>query len=330
MKVLLQLLIVCLAIPSVAQPTGHAKIFLEITDGVDTLDFKTCFRKDEIGRKTELKYKNYQLQDIGDNKTGFQLYSRREFIHKTLMTDNHHIQIVKNKNDTMSIEIYNAFRVYFLSIPFQKGHFKLYVNDNKQYQWHINTLPFKQLIGEQIVYNISPLNWDVFEVKSNNILREYFISVQFAKQNLLLESVMPEDDPNFRNPRRIGNLRVEVADYNFDGVKDYREYKMTDTTKWNYFIYKDSISGFVLDTTLSNLDVCYFDFERRNFIGSRTTRIDVLSTQTDVYEYRDSVLTCVQQRQCVQASPNSEKTTCYIRVLEDGKWIDKEPILGAE
>jgi hypothetical protein len=327
---ILQLILICLSVHCIAQPTGHSKIFLEITDNGDTLHFENSFKKKEQGWKTSLTYKTYELKDISHNQTGFEFYPRAEYLHKTLMTRDHHIQIVKNKTDTMSVEILNAYKVYFLNIPFQKGNFKLFVNDGNLHKWNYITLPFKTINTEQIVFDITPTNWDVFQVDNRKLEVDYFISVQFAKQKLLAKPIIPEDDPNFRNPRRIQNLIKEVADFNFDGQKDYREHKINDSTKWNYFIYKDSISGFALDTLLSSLDLCYFNFENKKFIGSKTTRIDSLSTQTNVYEYIDKVLTLVQQRLCVQAFPNSEKSDCFIRVLENGKWVDKEPILGAE
>ena len=330
MKIIIQIIILLTALPCFAQPTGHQKIFLEITDNGDTLHFKNCFRKNEQKRKTNLVYKTYQLKDISFNSTGFEFYPRAGFIHKTLMTDDHHIQIIRNQTDTMSIEILNAFNLYFLSIPFQRGHFRLSINDGNVHKWNYNRLRYKSITTESFVYDITPSDWNVFQVNNNKTEQDYFISVQFEKQQLLVKPVIPEDDPNFRNPRRINNLRVELADYNFDGQKDYREQKMTDTTKWNYFIYKDSVTGYALDTLLSNLDNSFFDFEKKTFIGTKTSRIDSLSTQINVYEYRDRKITLVQQRRCVQAFAHSEKINCFVSVLENGKWVDKKPILGAE
>lgn len=330
MKSILQIIVILTALPCFAQPTGHQKIFLEITDHGDTLDFKSCFKKDEIGHKTILAYKNYQLLDIGNNPTGFQLYPRSEFIHKTLMTDDHQIEIVKNNIDTMHIEILNAFNVYFLSIPFQKGNFRFYVNDGNENKWLVNTLPYKSMKTESRVYNITPLNWTVFQVNASKPEQDYFISKQFEKQQILLKPIIPEDDPNFRNQRRINNLKVEVADYNFDGQKDYREYKMNDTTKWNYFIYKDSVKGYVLDSLLSSLDNCYFDFEKKAFMGSKTTRINPELTQMDNYEYIDEKIILVRQMQCVHAFPNSERMDCSVYILENGSLVFKELIKGCE
>lgn len=330
MKLILQIILFCLTVPCLAQPTGHQKIYLQITDSGDTLHFENSFKKNDYGHKASLSYKNYELKDISYNQTGFQFYPRAEYVHKTMMTDDHHIQIVKNKTDTMSIEILNAFNVYFMSIPFQKGKFRLSINDGNLYKWNHNTLPHKIVTSESIVYDISPNDWSVFLLDNRKLEKDYFISVQFDKQQLLAKPVIPEDDPNFRNPRRIQNLKVEVADFNFDGQKDYREHKMNDSTKWNYFIYKNSETGYVLDTLLSSLDESYFDFNKNTFVGLKTSSIDSLTTQMDNYEYIGGVVTLVRVVVCVQSFPHSEKKDCSVSVLENGKWVDKEPILGCE
>jgi len=330
MKSILQIILICLSVPCLAQPTGHQKIFLEITDNGDTLHFENTFEKNEQGRKTNLIYKTYELKDISHNQTGFEFYPRAEYLFKTLMTDDHHIQIVKNKRDTMNIEILNAFNVYFLNIPFQKGNFKLYVNDGNLHKWNYNTLPYKRVNTEQFVYDITPLEWSIFKVSIFKSESDYFISKHFKNQNLLVQPVIPEDDPNFTNPRRVNHLRIEVADFNFDGQKDYREHKMHDTTKWNYFIYRDSVIRFELDTLLSELDYCYFDFNKKSFIGSKTTRINSKLTQMDYYEYIDGRTTLVRQVQCVHAFPNSEKMDCSYYVLQNGKMVFEKLIKGAE
>lgn len=302
MKLILQIILILSALPCFAQPTGHQKIFLEITDDGDTLDFKSCFKGNDFDRKVILESNNYQLLDISDNQTGFENYSSSEFIHKTLMTDDHQIVIVKDRIDTMRIEILNAFNVYFMSIPFRKGNFRFYVNDGKEDNWLINTLPFKQLTNEQNVYDITPIDWKVFRVKSIKPKYEYFISEQFEKQHLLAKPVMPEDDPNFKNPRRVNNLRVEVADYNFDGKNDYREHKWHNTKQWNYFIYSDSIKGFVLDTQLSNLAITHFDFDKKNFMVKKPKKSQDGIDQTDIYQFVDGKPTLFQEKPLIVGS----------------------------
>ena len=198
--------------PCLSQPTGHQKLFLEISDHGDTLDFKGCFINDDLRHYPSLKYKNFQLSDLSKNPTGFQFYPGSHFIHKTLMSEDHQIQIVRDSTDTMRIEILNAFEVYFISIPFIRGHFRIYVNDGKLHQWNYNTLPYKRVLREQFVYDITPRDWSAFQVSSNKTNSDYFVSKQFRDQNLLVLPVNPEDDPNFKNPRRIQHLKREVAD----------------------------------------------------------------------------------------------------------------------
>lgn len=330
MKALLHILFILTAAACFAQPTGHQKLFLEITDKGDTLHFENSFNNTATNRLLKLDCPSYQLTDISYRPDGFGFYPPTGFIHKTLMTDDHRIQIVKNKTDTMDIEILNAFRVYFLSIAFQRGHFRLYVNDGKEHQWLVNALPFKELKAQSTVYDITPRDWSVFQVNSSKSLYDYFISTQFEKQQLLVKPVIPEDDPNFRNPRRINNLRTEVADYNFDGQKDYREHKMKDTTRWNYFIYTNPAQGYVLDRFLSNLDYCYFDFEKKTFLGSKTTRVNPAFTQMFNYEYINGAITLVRQMDCVHAFSNSEKMDCSVYELKNGVMVFKELIKGCE
>lgn len=265
MKVVATILLLFVVVFVAAQPTGHSKLYLEVTDGTDTLDFKSCFRKNDYGSKVQLNYKNYRLLDESKNATGFAHYPNRAYIHKTLMTDNHVIILVKNKKDTMRIELFGAYRVYFLSIPFQKGNYRMMVNDGHQNRWSVNTLPYKIVDNEQIVYNLTPKDWSPFRVNILNPSSDYSIETQFKKQGLLAQAVLPEDDPNFKNPRRINYLRLEVEDYNFDGRKDYREHKWNKPGEWNYFIYTDTTTGYVLDTVLSSMNIIEFDFRNKVF-----------------------------------------------------------------
>lgn len=78
MKTILKLILLCWSVPCLAQPLGHHKIFLEITDGVDTIDFKSCFKKNEMYRRMSLKFRNYQLIDINSIQRDFNHYPGTE------------------------------------------------------------------------------------------------------------------------------------------------------------------------------------------------------------------------------------------------------------
>ena len=302
MKLVIWILLFLTTLNCYAQPTGHQRLFLEISDNGNTLPFENNFRKNNFRSKDRLKYKNYQLLDISKNNTGFQLYSEDRFIHKTLMTDDHRIQIIRNDIDTMQIEILNAFNQYFLHIPFQKGIFRMVVNDGKENQWNVNTLPYKTINKNPNIYNLTPADWSVFKVKSNKTLRDYSISEQFEKQQLLEKPVLPEEDPNFRNPRRINTLRIEVGDYNFDGKKDYREHKLNNLEEWNYFIYKDSITGFVLDSVMSKLNITKFNLEKKTFQVENSKKINSEYSTIDSYEFILGKATLVSNKPSIDAS----------------------------
>ena len=331
MKTIFQLLFLFTLSPCLAQPTGHQKLFLAFRDKGDTIHFeKSMGTAEDFTHYKTLTQPKYQLTDISANASGFSWYPPNEFIHKTLMTQNHRLRLVKNRKDTMTIEINNAFNVYFLCISFQKGHFRLYVNDGVQHKWLFNTLPYKRLNNGTDIYDITPPDWRLFEVNAGKIPQDYFISTQFRKLNILAKPVAPEDDPNFRNPRRVNNLRIELADYNFDGQQDYRERKMNDPNGWNYFLYTNPSTGFVLDTLLSQMDVTSFDPEKKQFVGQKTTRVNNTTTQRDNYTYINGQLTLVAQQICVHASLHSEKMDCTVYELKNGQMVFKQLIKGAE
>lgn len=331
MKTILPFLFLLNISPCLAQPTGYQKLYLAFHDKGDTIHFEHGMGSaEDFTHYKTLERPGYQLTDISARPSGFGWYPPNEFIHKTLMTNNHRIRLVKNKKDTMNIELNNAFNVYFLCISFKKGNFRLYVNDGTEHKWLYNTLPYKQLNNGTNVYDITPPDWRLFEVTAGKIPQDYFVSTQFRKLNILATPIAPEDDPNFRNPRRVNNLRIEVADYNFDGQKDYREQKMNNPTLWNYFIYTNPANGYVLDTLLSQLDNTSFDPEKKQFTGQKKTRVNSLTTQTDSYAFIDGRLTLVGQVICVHAFVHSEKMDCSIYELKNGTMVFKQLIKGCE
>lgn len=330
MKYKLFLLFSFIAHGCFSQPTGHQKLFLEMSDHGDTIHFENRFNESTVDRHTFITYRGYQLRDASASATGFSYHQPRRYIHKTLMTRNHRLQLIKNNTDTMEIEILNAYNVYFLHISFHKGKFRMYVNDGIEHRWLNNTLPYKTVDGYPQVYDITPPDWNEFKVDDRKSIQDYFISNQFKKRGVLAMPVAPEDDPNFTNPRRVKHLKMEFADYNFDGHQDYRERKWKDSTQWNYFIYQPAAKGYVLDTLLSSLDLAYFDFDKKTFSGQKSTRTDLLNTQTDYYAFVNGQFKLIRQMFCTHAFPHSEKVDCSVYELIDDKMQFKNIIKGCE
>jgi hypothetical protein len=327
MKSILQIILFSLALPCFAQPTGHQKIFLEITDGGDTLHFENCFKKGEIGQKTVLEYRNYQLKDIGANKTGFQRYPKTELIHKTLMTDDHCIQIVKNKTDTMNIEIYNTFGVYFLNIPFQKGNYRLYINDDLEFEWQYKFLPKVTIQTQQIVYDITPRNWKVIAVKQDTKEECYFLinnlndnTIQLLKKNI-----------GSKIPTLPISEKIEKADYNCDGILEFRIKSSLDTTKWDYFIFDNNASTFKLDTFLSSMNGAMPYNMEPFFLFYKNIKLDSLTGQTDVYRCLHGGFVLIKRTICSQPYHYAERTDCdFFEANEKGELILIDHMQGAE
>lgn len=327
MKLILHIIFYCLALPCFAQPTGHQKIFLEILDDGDTLNFKSCFKNGEMGRKTWLEYRNYQLIDNGDNKTGFQLYPKSALIHKTLMNDDHSIQIIKNKTDTMNIEIYNAFNVYFLSIPFQKGYYRLYINDDKDFEWNYNLLPKVTMPSHQIVYNITPKNWNAIEVKPDTKEELYFLI-----NNLNVNTIqLLKDNINNNLPTLPLSEKIEQADYNCDEKLDFRIRSTVDTTKWDYFIFDKNANIFKLDTFLSSTNGAIPNNQEPSFLYYKNIIIDSLTGQTDVYKCVYGGIVLIKRTICSQPYHFAERTDCdFYEANEKGELIFIDHTQGAE
>ena len=327
MKTLLQIILFFLAVLCFAQPTGHQKIFLEITDDGDTLNFKSCFKKGEIGRKTWLESRKYQLIDIGDNKPGFQLYPKSKFIHKTLITDDHYIQIVKNKTDTMNVEIYNTFNVYFLSIPFQKGYYRLYINDNKDFEWNYNLLPKVTMPSQLIVYNITPKNWKAIEVKQETKEELYFLI------NNLNDTTIQLLKKSIKNKIPILPLseKIEQADYNCDGMLDFRIKSSVDSIKWDYFIFDKNENIFKLDTFLSSTNGAMPNNQEPYFLYYKNIIIDSLTGQTDVYKCVYGGFVLIKRTICSQPYHYAERIDCdFYEANEKGELILIEHRQGEE
>ncbi len=78
MKPILQILLLLILSPSFAQPTGHQRLFLYITDKADTIHFEKCFENTASVNLKKLDYKGYQLNDISSNPPAFII---KELIH---------------------------------------------------------------------------------------------------------------------------------------------------------------------------------------------------------------------------------------------------------
>jgi hypothetical protein len=314
---------------SYSQPTGYQKLFIEIKDDNYVIDFKKSFKKSKIERFDKINNKNYQLIDLSYSGSGFSFYPKSNYIHKTLMTKNHHLLIIKNGIDTMSIELLNCFGVYFLSIPFQKGNYKMYINDDPEWKVDFTLIPKKEISTEQLVYNITPSYlWKRLEVSKGKDQFDYnlFPILGFTSNS---RAQIPEDNPGFKGDfsNKIDTIK---NDYNFDGLSDYRLKSKIDSSKWDYYIYDNQTGTFIKNTLLSSLDNKVFNFKDKTFVGYKKIKIDRLTVQTDFYQFINGYFVLSQRTICHQKQENSERIDCDYYNIVDGKEIYLKSIKGAE
>lgn len=314
---------------SYSQPTGHQKLFIEIKEDNHVIDFKKSFDKSKIERFDKISNKNYQLIDLSYSGSGFSFYPESNYIHKTLMTNNHHLLLIKNGIDTMSIELLNCFGVYFLSIPFQKGNYKMYINDDPKWKVDFTLIPKKAISTEQLVYNITPSYlWKRLEVSKGKDQFDYnlFPILGFKSKS---RAQIPEDYPGFKGDfsNKIDTIK---NDYNFDGLSDYRLESKIDSSKWDYYIYDNQTGTFIKNTLLSSLDYTVFNFKDKTFVGYKKNKINRLTVQSDFYQFINGYFVLSQRTICQQKQENSERIDCDYYNVVDGKEIYLKSIKGAE
>lgn len=61
---------------------------------------------------------------------------------------------------------------------------------------------------------------------------------------------------------------IEVEDYNFDGLPDFR-FTQADRQKANYFVFNTKRNSFIEDPLLNSFDKIEFNFESKSFIGDK-------------------------------------------------------------
>lgn len=317
-----------------SQPVGQP-LYLLVTDNSDTLRFEENFNAKKHKRLLTLKYEKYQLIELSEFKMGFEKYTQSKFIHKSLMSKNHHILLIKNKQDTMEIEIRNCYSPAFLKIPFKKGKFKIYFNDKIDIRWDFTAFPIIFVSHNIQVYDITPKDWRNFEIRETKPEAYYYLSKEYEPvvEKITTQQAAQQIVKDFTNTVQLtlpDTLKLDKGDYNFDGFTDYRIGEVRDTSRNDYFIYNLTSKTFEKDTLLSSIISAHFDFVKKEFYGYKTVQLSELTRQIDLYRNIDNQVTLVSRKVCRRKHDLSERTDCIIYELVNGELIFKEAIPGAE
>lgn len=325
----LLLFVLCLIQGLLAQPTGHQKLYLLITDQGKEIHFKEAFSKRKIERLNAIVYGAYQLTDISNQPSGFTLYAQVEYFHKTIYNKQHRLLITRNKLDSMVIEIDNLFDVSFLHVPFTKGKFKLLIGDRKNVKWDPGVSPLRSVKGEQIVYDISPSQWMLPDSFGKPVKPVQYLSVLKGQDFVHSFVVIPENDSAFRRMKHKRPIKTELGDFNLDGIQDYRVMVDSSQNKWDYFIYDSITHSHKKDSVMSSLNMIY-NQAKNTYQGYLSTRVNELTNQTDIYDLINGKMQWTGRSVCVQFHRYAERIDCSYYDVINGELILKSFIRGAE
>ena len=285
MKLLVQIIILLTALPCYSLPTGHQKIFLVLTDNGDTLHFENKFRKNDLSSKPRLEYKNYQLSDISDNNTGFAFYPENRFIHTTLMTDDHQIQIVRNGTDTMQIKTYLVKPFKFvlekntpgIAIPAEKGY---YANKISVFEINTNSLIYETVaVGNHLKESpgcsdslqIADYNFDGytdFRICNNSVAGKHTYFIYDLKRNtFIIEKTLSE----------LNGLTFDVEQKTAKGNSERKEFMgYPFENPYQYYIENLAFEG----RSLENLTVTTTIYGGSSYVSEKCKYIN----QKRIYE----------------------------------------------
>lgn len=219
MKILKALFIYILLMTGIglkAQPTGHQRIYIELVDFIQG-QWKTIGQEQEPFMETKytMKFGNYEIKDVSKDSTGFKKYTRRLYIHKTLMTQREHqIQVIRNKVDTMNIKVVNGFDVFYLKVRFQKGNYLIYIQNYNQDNKYGGNLPKKVIDEAETAKDITPIDWNLHhEIPTFNVTDfRYDIMLQHDgsdRKHLMFPDEVRQPTPNEHQKDSVSVMLVK-------------------------------------------------------------------------------------------------------------------------
>jgi len=196
-----------------AQPTGHQRIYIELVDFIQG-QWKTIGQEQEPFMETKytMKFGNYEIKDVSKDLTGFKKYSRRLYIHKTLMTEReHHIQVIRNKVDTMNIKVVNGFDVFYLKVCFQKGNYLIYIQNYNQDNKYGGYLPKKVIDEAETAKDITPIDWNLHQEIPSFLVTDFRYDIMLQYDSPVRKHLMYPDEVKPPKPSETNQDSLSVS-----------------------------------------------------------------------------------------------------------------------
>lgn len=205
MKLFLHISFLLLTFNLWSQPTGNEELVLDIYDIVDSdtlfiskkIPFipmhKEKVKVDFEGKKLkmlktsftqkEVVFKNYRLIDQSSTfNPGFQKMTYDSLLSTKIMDGNKLLQIIRNKKDTMNLELVGLSGHQYLKVPFKTGSYKIVIDEKAVNKKCYELLP-NVTVNNMSYQNISPYYLERHRVIKETPEYNYNVLWQYISQN---------------------------------------------------------------------------------------------------------------------------------------------------
>lgn len=274
-----------------SQPTGNEQLALDIYDIVnsDTLFIsrKTPFipmheekvKLDFEGRKLkmlktsfiqkEVHFKNYQLIDkSASHNPGFSKMIYDSLLSTEITGENKSLQIIRDKKDTMNLELLGLAGHQYVKVPFKIGSYKIVI-DEKAVNKKCHELLPNVNVNNMSYQNISPYYLERHIVSKDKLESTYNILCQYVKTNHAVENNAVKTKIGDLKKVSVGSFVIESSLYQ-NSIEHIESLDMSSEQKVSiihfntlYFTVTDTVrKKLLLDSVLVISDINHFDSEK--------------------------------------------------------------------
>lgn len=274
-----------------SQPTGNEKLVVDLYDVInsDTLFIsrKTPFipvHKEKVkvnfeGKKLkmlktsftqkEVHFKNYQLIDNStSHNPGFSKMSYDSLLSTEINGENKFLQIIRDKKDTMNLELIGLAGHQYLKVPFKIGSYKIVI-DEKAVNKKCHELLPNVSVNNMSYQNISPYYLEMHKINKDKLESTYNILWQYIKTNQADENNAVKTKIGDLKKVSVGSFVIESSLYQ-NSIEHIESYDMSDEQRKSIIHFKtlcftitDTVrKKLLLDSVLVISDINHFDSEK--------------------------------------------------------------------
>jgi hypothetical protein len=290
-NIFLHFLVVIFCSRALAQPTGNEKLVLDVYDIVNSDTLFISRKKPYIpmheetvkvkfeGKKLnmlktsftqkEVHYKNYRLVDkSASHNPGFRKMSYDSLLSTEITGDYKSLQIIRDKKDTMHLELLGLSGHKYLKVPFKTGDFKIVIDEKAVNKKCHELLPTVR-VNNMYCQNISPYYLERHIIQKDTPEHVYNVLWQYMSLNLNDNNSTKTGKSIVRQTKRfhVGSFVIDCKllekTHEYLSANDMSLKNVSNTIRYHTIDIQitDSVRNKLLfDTILPLLELTHFDF----------------------------------------------------------------------